>query len=261
MLTIIDSLTNVTIFKSAYILSIVTIINFIYHLTRLYLAKNRKSEKNEVNSYALDKSDNGKYSKYSYAISLIKEAYLLILDFTLIILTLLSNFSFLGQHLRVLIITVIPFMINRFNQLLYEEKPFVENQIIQKNIKKANVVKKIIYYLGYLIVPFAFLTLGGYTQSYFAKNYLYIGIFFLLISKILNLLFKSDSNFSSESIWGSLIEAIGFSGIAGFYFFSNLLPNSSNIILSGSFIPVYITLVILFFAIIIYLISNNNNKD
>ena len=68
---IIDSLTNVTIFKSVYIINL-TIVNFIYHLIRIYL--NKTSENNEVNSYAFDKSDNGKYSKFSFAISLLKEA-------------------------------------------------------------------------------------------------------------------------------------------------------------------------------------------
>ena len=260
MLTIIDSLTNVTIFKSAYILSILTIVNFIYHLIRIYLNKNKTSENNEVNSYAFDKSDNGKYSKFSFAISLLKEAYLLIMDFTIIVLTLLSNFSFLGENLRVLIITIIPFMIDRFNQLVYEEKPFVENQVIQQNIKKGNVVKKILYYLGYLILPFSFLTLRGYTDSFYAMVYLYVGISFLLISKILNLFVKSDNHFSSESIWGSLIETIAFSGIAGFYFLSDLIPNSSNIIFSGSFVPTYFTFVILFMVIIIYLVSKDKKN-
>ena len=139
------------------------------------------------------------------------------MDFTIIVLTLLSNFSFLGENL-ILIITIIPFMIDRFNQLVYEEKPFVENQVIQQNIKKGNVVKKILYYLGYLILPFSFLTLRGYTDSFYAMVYLYVGISFLLISKILKLFVKSDNHFSSESIWGSLIETIAFSGIAGFIF-------------------------------------------
>lgn len=260
MLDLVDSLNHVTIFKSTYGLAILTLVNFTYHLVRIYLSKSRNSEDNEVSSYGYDKKDNGKYSKYSYTVSFLKELHLVLLDLAVIALTFLSNFSFLGNNFKVLIISAIPFMIDRFNQLIYQDKPFVESNVIQQKIKEGSTVKKIIYYLGYLIFPFAYLTLKGYDNSFYASIYLFIGIFFSLISRILNLFVKSNSNFSSESIWGSLIEIIGFSGIAGFYFLSNLLENSSSIILSGPFVPTYFTFVILFIIIIIYSLSNNKKN-
>ena len=262
MNNITKALIDVTLYKGLLIVGILTIINFVYHCSRVYYKNPKKEKGDEANAYFLANKNNkeGTNDNYVSAISLFKEIYLFLLEIVLIGVTLFTDQSIFKGYTKYLVITMIPFLKERYSSIVYDGSGFVESKVIQYTLKHVNMVGKIIYTLGYLIMPFTLLYLRNITNNV-GLNYLYIGIVLNFVHRILNLTQPATSNFSSESLWGSLIEAYSYAlPSAVFYFSSSLSELLTETFNTQYFYPIYLIVVFIIVYLIFYFVRNSN-KD
>lgn len=239
--------------KSTFIIAILAIVNFIFFVSYILVNPELKSyELTDTYKLADNETKEGKGSTYTIAISFLKEFYTLVFEMVSIGLFLFSN-NPIFDRLKYIYILVLPILYTRIKQLS-EKKGFVESDIIKEKIN-SNTLWQIIYGLGYLILPISFIIFAKYQGgNLFGLGYLYVGTFGYVLSKILNLI-KPNSSFSSESFWGSILEAIAYGCLGGWLWFSPIFTIAINVLFSNKMmIPLYlITFTVIILGAVPYL--------
>lgn len=261
---IINSLLNVTIFKSTYFIGIISILIFIAHLFYNYALQSRDPSDDKPNIYDIDKGP------LSFSTSLIKEIHLFVLDICLILITLV-NYS---SPLRYLMLTAVPFAFSRLSNIFNNDKGFLENEEIKKPsfllfdifgdtyARGLHLPLKLINYIGYLIIPLSFLFLKIGIYDKIGNYYLYGGVIILFLFRLINLISDKKNNYTSETLVGSLIEGLGFSLVTGIYFFNNIIAESTTLFVnSKGVMSTYFVIVLIIIALVYRMINNKNNKE
>ena len=262
MNNITKALMDVTLFKGLLVIGMLTILNFIYHCSRIYYKNPKKEKEDEANAYFLANKNNkeGTNNNYVSAISLFKEIYLFLIEIILVVVTLFTNQSIFKGSAKYLVLTMLPFLKDRYDSIVNDGTGFIESKEIQNRIKKVSILEKIIYVVGYLIMPFTLLYLRNITNN-IGLNYLYVGVVFMLINRLFNLTQPATSNLSSESLWGSLIEAYSYGLPSGAFYFSSSLSDILNKTFNTPyFLQIYSIVAFVIFFLIFYFVRNSN-KD
>ncbi len=249
----------ITIVKSTFFISILSIINFIYLLT--YKIMKKEDLKNLKNAYKLANEETiNKSSVYSVAISFLKELYSIAFEVTLVILSMLSKHHQLSNHMKYIYVLIFPMLFTRIKELL-KSREFVESEVLNKQLKKG-FISRIIYSISYLSLPIILLSLGlgihNNNSNIFSKIYFLTGTFFYILIKLLNL-FANNTLYSSESFWGLLFEFLAFGMLGGAFWFSPIISVTCNLLIKNKYlIHFYVIIFLLLFTVLVNLLRPEN---